>query len=196
MAYIDYSEYCDGYDKRYSSDMSIREDEAVRALLQKYIAPASHVLDVGSGTGYLLDNVYMNTEKYFGVDANPKMIEKAKAKYPEAVFFCGDASKMCGYKGIFDIAASLFSVPYIGKGSVDFISNALKETGYFIVVYYNKPYLNKDSVYYKRKLRYQLTVAPNVERFIRYANRRMICVEEGDLTPDKTYKYAVFMKGE
>lgn len=199
MAYIDYSEYSDEYDSRYCSPMSCREDDAVKSILHRYITPTSSVLDVGSGTGYLLDllnEAMLNRERYLGIDANARMINKARRKHPAAQFSFEYASKILLPKEHFDVVASLFTIPYIGVDSIENICSALKDNGYFIAVYYNKPYRNKDSVYHRRKAKYFLTVYPQVRKIVRYTNNKMVCIEEGDLTTDKTYKYAVFMKGE
>jgi SAM-dependent methyltransferase len=66
-------------------------------LLKRYfsflIPPGSKVLEVGCGTGYLLNGV---TPGYgVGIDISDEMIKIAKEKFPEMNFFVSDAENIC-----------------------------------------------------------------------------------------------------
>ncbi len=56
-------------------------------------AEAKRLLDVGCGTGRLLDAIKTSNRKdidYRGVDLSPALLEAAKKKHPEVEFICGD----------------------------------------------------------------------------------------------------------
>lgn len=186
-----YDELSESYDSRYKSDMSQRENEAVKSILDWFITPTSTVLDVGCGTGFALDiNRKIDAkDRYLGLDISDKMLDKARRKYPDAMFIKGDARYIFGR---FDIALSLFSIPYIGKESIFHIKDHLRDGGVFIAVYYNKPYLNGDSVYAGHKWKYKLLVHPKVKSFIKKCKREMKLMQEGFLTKDETYRYSIF----
>ena len=194
MSFKDYDDLSETYDSRYKSEMSIKENEAIKILISKFIYPTSRVIDVGCGTGFALDiNKSMKNYNYFGIDVSSKMILKAKEKYPNYAFVKYDINRDPLFTvRDFDIALSLFSVPYIGIGSIKNIKNVLKDGGVYIVVYYNKPYLNHDSVYYRHRLKYLLTVKPHVKKYMKHLKSEMKLMHEGYLTDDKTYCYALF----
>ena len=186
-----YDELSETYDSRYKSDMSQKENDAVKNILDWFITPTSNVLDVGCGTGFSLDicEKIDFANRYLGIDISRKMIDKAKEKYPSALFIEGDAKDIFGS---FDIALSLFSIPYIGLKSIRNIKNHLRDGGVFIAVYYNKPYLNGDSVYAGHELKYRLFVESKVKKFIKECKKDMKLMKEGFLTKDETYRYSIF----
>ena len=203
MSFEDYDNYSENYDSRYHSDMSERENSAVRALLNPYIREWDNVLDLGCGTGFALE---MCTKmkyshhgiRYIGIDVSKNMIQKARKKYPEKVFINKDIVTAIDDSEIdlpyFDVVLSLFSIPYIGLESINPVLNRMKDSGHFIAVYYDRPYLNPDSVYHHHRLKYELEVKPYVDMYISSLKDHMKVVEEGFLTDDKTYKYGVFTK--
>lgn len=54
--------------------------------------PGEIILDVGCGSGQLTGQIADRGAKAIGVDADPHMIERAKATYPEVEFFEADAA--------------------------------------------------------------------------------------------------------
>lgn len=58
--------------------------------LVKDIKDGDGVLDVGCGNGRLLEALQDKKINYLGVDSSEKLIELAKAKYPDAKFASGD----------------------------------------------------------------------------------------------------------
>lgn len=192
MIFKNYDEISETYDSRYTSDMSLNENEAVKRLLHHYINDYSKVLDIGCGTGFSLDLRRVDPQNYIGVDISTKMLKEASRKYPTHVFFRHDMRNGVLSSREFDIALSLFSVPYIGIGAIPEIKRSLRNGGVFIVVYYNKPYLNHDSVYYNHRLKYHLCIKPRVKRFMKVLRKNMKCMQSGYLTKDETYCYAIF----
>lgn len=195
MNFKDYDKLSDTYDTRYVSDMSIRENIAVKKILSMFVYPYAKILDVGCGTGFALDMMKnrVKPENYIGIDISRKMLSKAGAKHQGYIFSNFDISKNEFFiKERFDIALSLFSIPYIGIDSIKNIKKTLKNGGVYIVVYYNKPYLNPDSVYHRQRLKYLFTVKPYVDKYIKQLKNEMKLMQEGYLTEDMTYRYAIF----
>ena len=52
-------------------------------LTSRYMAPGCKVLDLGCGTGLLLELLALQPEDYLGIDPSGKMLEELKRKFPE-----------------------------------------------------------------------------------------------------------------
>jgi len=52
-------------------------------LTSRYLAPGCKVLDLGCGTGLLLELLALQPEDYLGIDPSGKMLEELKRKFPE-----------------------------------------------------------------------------------------------------------------
>ena len=57
-----------------------------------YVLPDSKILEVGCGTGELLN--YLKPSKGIGVDISPNMIDIAKKKFPNIEFYCMNANSI------------------------------------------------------------------------------------------------------
>ena len=190
---IDYDLIANSYDSKYKSVMSLRENKAIKVLLKKYRVPQRTVLDVGCGTGFALDLI--DIPYYQGIDVSPNMIDVAKKKHRFANFNKADIKDMSAeLLGKHGAALCLFSIPYIGVEAVDKIYETLVKDGICICVYYNKPYLNPDSVYYGRKQIYDNDIKPNVEKVVGAFLERFSWIEKHDLTTDETYTVCVLRK--
>lgn len=88
--------YWDGvateYDKLYVGWKEQAEDRLVRKWVDGAWAPGKRTLDIGSGTGWLLDQQprYATLGRYLGVDISERMVEEAREKHPKAEFRVGD----------------------------------------------------------------------------------------------------------
>jgi trans-aconitate methyltransferase len=56
--------------------------------------PRERILDVGCGSGELAQTISEKGADVVGIDADPRMIEKAAAGFPNITFRCADASKL------------------------------------------------------------------------------------------------------
>ena len=52
-------------------------------LTSRYVAPGCKVLDLGCGTGLLLELLALQPEDYLGIDHSEKMLEELQSKFPE-----------------------------------------------------------------------------------------------------------------
>jgi SAM-dependent methyltransferase len=72
------------------TDIAAVEDDWLAADLQPRLDWHGLILDVGCGTGFLLDILDIPVERYIGVDISAGMIEQARAKHPRHRFIKGD----------------------------------------------------------------------------------------------------------
>lgn len=77
-----YDQEASMYDSGYSTALCLAENEIVMAMIAPLLG--EKVLDVGCGTGILLD--YLPVHDYLGIDISPGMIAFAKEKYPDRLF--------------------------------------------------------------------------------------------------------------
>lgn len=187
---IDYNILAKNYDEHYQTEMCKRENKAVAEILNKYDVKNKTVLDVGCGTGLALDLVVI--PDYLGVDISSEMIGKALQKHPYSRFINADIKDIEIKRR--NLALCLFSIPYIGVEAVNKIHDILTKDGICICVYYNKPFLNPQSVYAERINDYLTNVMPKVNDVLEAFLERFRCIEKHALTKDETYDVAVFRK--
>lgn len=72
------------YDERYTDPHSRYENAAVTLALAGLLArtPAPGILDVGAGTGLLLDLMEVDTDEYVAVDPSKRMLDRLREKHP------------------------------------------------------------------------------------------------------------------
>lgn len=199
---LNYDSVAKGYDQRYTSKMSERENEAIGSLLDVmlecyngYVPP--RIIDIGCGTGFAIDVTRhpIDKKRYTGIDVSQGMIDGAKKKYPEYEFIQGNINELELIENNYGIALSLFSIPYIGIDSVQRVYDLLKNGGVYITVYYNKPYKNRDSVYWNKQKHFMKEVKPKVDEIIEKLKNTFEEYQQYYLTPDKTYILGIFRKG-
>lgn len=78
---IDYEEVADCYDDHFRRPVDEWEDQRLSRLLAPYVDRAA-VLDLGCGTGWLLD--HLKPISYTGVDRAPAMLDRLAEKHPWA----------------------------------------------------------------------------------------------------------------
>ena len=84
-----YDSIAEKYDAIYSNDHYENENVIVYELLKRHLGgiPVGTTLDMGCGTGALLDNLPLfNADDYVGMDLSPEMLKVAKTKHPRYMF--------------------------------------------------------------------------------------------------------------
>ena len=102
----------------------------------------SIVLDVGSGTGHHVKNLFDNNIKAIGIDISPSMVDKANDNFPDQDFRIIDATNKSGFENetFTHISCFNFTIYYMKDKDI-FFSNCykwLKPGGYVIINLVNK----------------------------------------------------------
>lgn len=128
-------EYDDGYD----NPLNRAEDQLITQIMGPYIG--SSVLDMGCGTGMLLE--YIPTDRldyYLGVDIAEDMLAKARNKFPVAQFLLQDMHKISVPDNTFDTVTCLygtFSYSQNPEGLLGEMRRVLKPGGYAVIMPYS-----------------------------------------------------------
>lgn len=106
-----YDKVAKEYDTHYTTPECLQENEEISIMLKEIIKDGDTVLDIGCGTGFMLDMHFVEPEDYIGLDPSPEMLEVFKSKYPQHNVF------QYGYEELeipkHDVAVALFSGQYI-----------------------------------------------------------------------------------
>ena len=131
-----YDKIAQDYDAKFSDPAY---DEENRRMFG-YLPDAKRVLDIGCGTGTLLD--YLEPEHYVGIDPSLAMLQIAAEKHPK---FAGDLIN-CGIERYvtqekFDLIVAMFGVgSYIHPDQYDRIKDMLDDGGKAYLVHYSPSY--------------------------------------------------------
>lgn len=94
-------------------------------------------LDVGSGTGHLVNELKEAGYTAYGLDKSKSMIEHSEEKFPKCQYKCGDAKEpMLFEKGVFTHIISTYFTLYQMKDKRTFLQNChnwLMPNGYLII---------------------------------------------------------------
>jgi len=99
-----YNAIANKYDDIFTSKDYLLENEYVASQIKPFVENNT-VLDVGCGTGLLLDYLNLDTTKYLGIDPSYGMIKKAREKHSEYKFL---VDKLETYQKKHDVLVSLF----------------------------------------------------------------------------------------
>lgn len=118
------------YDDLFNERIDIAENRAIAAMLTPYLYDKT-ILDIGCGTGLLLDMFSLKPDKYIGIDPSEKMLDIAREKHAPFLF---KQEKFEHYIGFTDVAVSLFgSVSYVHWDVYEKITQVCNK--YFLMFY-------------------------------------------------------------
>ena len=141
-----YNDIAHFYDDLFNEDIDIAENRAISAMLTPYLYNKT-ILDIGCGTGLLLELFTLNPNKYLGIDPSEKMLDIAREKFNTFKF---KQEKFEEYIGFTDVVVSLFgSMSYI---SPDFLEKVTQVCDKYFLMFYKKNYNPK--TYYKTQVQF------------------------------------------
>ena len=129
----DYDDLAENYDTLFNAVEFIEEDNQLKLFLKDYLN--GNVLDIGCGTGKLLD--LFHVEQYLGIDICKNMLDIHKNKFNKPIINTS-FEHFDGFK--FDNIISLYgSISYI-KNPIDKIKSMLNDEGKFFLMFYEDDY--------------------------------------------------------
>ena len=125
-----YDSTADSYDSRYEN-IQEKKVEAIK----EYLKGSTRILDVGCGTGSLLEEVSSDKELAVGVDFSIEMLRRARERLGDAKLILADADNLPFQDGTFDLVVSLTLLQNVPEPSKTIREMArVVETGGLILV--------------------------------------------------------------
>src|SRR5580693_9220146 len=133
------------YDQAHLQRKSIAENYVLRWLLKGM--GGGPVLDLGCGTGELIEIMGLDPCHYFGLDLAPGMISRAREKHPRYTFEVGDMEDLRMTRGSWPCITSIFGgFSYTaGDRVADEIARVLEPGGRFLVMAMGHKYATRRS---------------------------------------------------
>jgi len=153
LAKYAYDEVAENYDQAFTSSVSKAEDRVIFQLLTEHLKQGS-VVDLGCGTGALLEHLNINPKDYLGLDFSSKMLYQARAKFPNYRFREQDIREInLGSFTVDNVVALWSALSYAGADSVKEALRILKPGGAYFFMFYGKNYRKRKSyILHKFKL--------------------------------------------
>jgi len=118
-----YDDFARFYDDTFTDRASQAEDAVAAQWLQARVARDAAVLDVGCGTGWLLDHLRVDRDHYLGFDLSQGMLAEAKRKHPAVDLALWDMNDQWP-SGRWDVVAATFAAPNYAESVQDFLTQA------------------------------------------------------------------------
>ena len=138
----DYKEVAAYWDTYYNGhSITYAEDRLLTSVVRRIYKPGMRVLDIGCGTGMVLENIDISPNDYVGVDISQSMMRVARKKFPKHTFRYDDAEALSTVEsGSIDFGMFLFGVfPFTNPGySLIQLRRVLKNGAPFAITFYNK----------------------------------------------------------
>jgi len=140
--------YVDIYDELYETKKRIQKELVQVLKMTEPSAKYSSFLDIGSGTGYTVDQLTQAGYKAYGIDKSDAMVKYSENKYPESDYKCGDVlDPMAFENSTFTHILCTNLTFYLLDNKMAFFNNCyfwLKPNGYLVLHLVNR---HKFSIY-------------------------------------------------
>jgi ubiquinone/menaquinone biosynthesis C-methylase UbiE len=137
-----YNKIAPVYDNKYSSSCIFATNLVLKMLAEQVYKP-SVLLDIGCGTGTLLEKIidHKLANITYGIDPAYGMLSVAKNKLPQTTFFLGASESLPFSDESIDTVVSTvsFSHWYDKKSSLEEISRVLTPGGFALIVEHDMP---------------------------------------------------------
>lgn len=143
-----YDIVANSYDESYDHQVFQTEDRIINKMIKPLLESPGMILDVGCGTGYLLDHFSIRPDVYTGIDISKNMLNIAHKKYPSHAFYKIDMMDISDYDWKFDTIIGLYSLNYARNiySTIEGLNNCLNKGGKFLFILCGLKY-NKRPLY-------------------------------------------------
>jgi ubiquinone/menaquinone biosynthesis C-methylase UbiE len=131
-----YDEFSDWYERERHDGYHAMLDDLEAGLLEPYLRGA-HVLEVGCGTGLVIDRIRSRAERVVGVDISPGMLASARKRGFDVV--CGDATRLPFADESFDLVYSYKVLAHVQdiERALREMSRVTRRGGHLVLEFYN-----------------------------------------------------------
>lgn len=107
-----YDEHAEAYDSYHRDPKSLAENRWAAGFFERFAPQEGLIVDLGCGTGLLLELCGIAPDRYLGVDLSEGMLRHARRKHPRHSFEAGDMTALSGLAdGSAAAVVSLFGSP-------------------------------------------------------------------------------------
>lgn len=134
--------YSEIYDKINKTESRMKTELSIIVNLTQADPNHSVILEIGSGTGYAVNELTEMGYKAFGVDRSRPMIEYSENKFPQSNYKCGNVEEPILFeKNTFTHMLCLYYTVYHFKDKVSFFRNCFHwlQTGGYLIIHLVDP---------------------------------------------------------
>jgi len=150
-----YSKIADKYELYFNKNKFIKEDNKLFDIIKKFIK--GKVLDIGCGSGEVLENIEITKDNYIGIDPALGMINLCQKRFPKHVFHLSQFEFYQTDKKFDTILALYGTFSYIENHySYQKVLDILNPNGIYFLMFYKPNYYPVTYKKFKMKPEYEL----------------------------------------